>query len=171
MIRLARKSRRIQHAMTSRRTQLRAAVHKSETPTPKPSQARVVAQTTLAPKAERRNARAAYARLVGPWRLRVESDAEGFPRTSCRYGWIEYYDERRVAVYTEHPRIATRLLRIPGVRKQQTGDVERRMLVVSRVAFAEVIMLLRARRQRVISPKSLRNLRPFRARRRGLRVI
>jgi hypothetical protein len=153
------------YAMALRpRTRLGSAIRPSgiRTQSQRPSHARPSPRATRAPKAERRNARAAYARLVGPWRLRVESDAEGFSRTRCLYGWIEYYDERRVAVYTEHPRIAKRLLGIRGVLPHQMGDVERRVLIVPRVALAAVVRIMRAHRRQQVSAKSLDNLRPFR---------
>jgi len=70
-----------------RRTRSRLVARRSgaQTQSQRPGHERPSPRAARAPKGERRRAQAAYARLVGPWRLRVESDAEGFPRTRCLF--------------------------------------------------------------------------------------
>ena len=64
--------------------------------------------------------------LAKPHRFRVQADAEGFPIIPGRYGWIEWFDGRELAVYSDRPRLFTKLWAIPGVRRHQTGDREMR---------------------------------------------
>src|SRR2546426_314678 len=64
--------------------------------------------------------------LAKPYRFRVQADAEGFPIIPGRYGQIESFDGRDLAVYTDHPRLFAKLWAIPGMKRHQTGDTEMR---------------------------------------------
>jgi hypothetical protein len=64
--------------------------------------------------------------LAGPRHLRITTDAEGFPVIPGRYGRIEWFDRRQLAVYSDRPRLFLKLWAIPGVRRNQTGDQEMR---------------------------------------------
>ena len=97
--------------------------------------------------------------LAKPYRLRVQSDVEGFPIIAGRYGQIEWFDGRDLAVYTNRPRLFAKLWAIPGVRRHQTGDAEMRALFVPE-AVEEVARVIQARQKRTqTSPRSLGNLR------------
>ena len=97
--------------------------------------------------------------LAKPYRFRVQSDVEGYPIIAGRYGQIEWFDGRDLAVYTNRPRLFAKLWAIPGVRRHQTGDDEMRALFVPE-ALKEVARVIRARQKRTqISPRSLGNLR------------
>src|SRR5262249_55575403 len=61
-----------------------------------------------------------------PLRYRVTKDPEGFPIIPGRYGRIEWFDGRDLAVYCDRPRLFANLWAIPGVRRHQTGDHEMR---------------------------------------------
>src|SRR5215831_10559041 len=64
--------------------------------------------------------------LVRPLRLRVTTDAEGYPVIPGRYGVIEWFDGRNLAVYSDRPRLFAKIWAIPGVHRHQTGDDEMR---------------------------------------------
>src|SRR5213592_1270360 len=85
--------------------------------------------------------------LAKPYRFRVQSDVEGFPIITGRYGQIEWFDGRDLAVYTNRPRLFARLWAISGVRRHQTGDAEMRALFVPE-ALEEVARVIQARQKR-----------------------
>jgi hypothetical protein len=89
--------------------------------------------------------------LAGPLRLRVTTDAEGFPTFPGRYGRIEWFDGRDLAVYCDRPRLFAKLWAIPGVRRWQVGDQEMRALFPVQ-ALPAVAGLIRARRRRAGRP-------------------
>jgi hypothetical protein len=60
--------------------------------------------------------------LAGPRRLRVITDAEGYPAIPGRYGRVEWFNGRDLAVYCDRPRVFAKIWAIPGVRRHQTGD-------------------------------------------------
>ena len=100
--------------------------------------------------------------LAGGGKYRVDRDTEGFPVIPGRLGRIEWHDPegRELAVYTDRPRLFTRLLDVPGVRRHQTGDQELRALFPAAV-LQQVANVIKARRRRSqAAPKNLRNLRP-----------
>jgi hypothetical protein len=47
--------------------------------------------------------------LAGPLRLRVITDAEGYPAIPGRYGRVEWFNGRDLAVYCDHPRLFAKL--------------------------------------------------------------
>jgi hypothetical protein len=97
--------------------------------------------------------------VAAPWRLRIQRDFEGFPFIPGRYGQIEWFDGRDLAVFTMRPRLFKNLWAIPGVRRHQTGDSEMRA-VFPPEALKQVAAVIRARRKRPqTSPRSLQNLR------------
>jgi hypothetical protein len=65
-------------------------------------------------------------RLARPLRYRISTDHQGFPLIPGRYGRIEWFDGRELAVYCDHPRLFAKLWAVPGVRRHQTGDNEMR---------------------------------------------
>lgn len=79
-------------------------------------------------------------RIAGPYRLCVETDAEGFRFITGWYGQNEWYcdglecwacpvpGQSPVAVYTDHPHLFKKLWALPGVNRYQTGDTERRAI-------------------------------------------
>ena len=83
--------------------------------------------------------------LAEPHRLRVRADAEGFPIIPGRYGQIEWFDGRELAVYTTRPRLFAKLWAIPGVRRHQPGDTEMRA-VLAIEALSQVAAVIRAKR-------------------------
>ena len=85
--------------------------------------------------------------LAGPLRFRVTTDAEGFPVIPGRYGRIEWFDRRQLAVYSDRPRLFLKLWAIPGVRRHQTGDDEMRAIFPPE-ALEQVAAVIRARRHR-----------------------
>ena len=110
--------------------------------------------------------------VAKPYRFRVQADAEGFPIIPGRHGQIEWYcdgvncsscllpGQFALAVYTDRPRLFTKLWAIPGVKRHQTGDTEMRAVFPAE-ALEQVATVIRARRKRTqTSPKSLQNLRP-----------
>jgi len=110
--------------------------------------------------------------VAKPYRFRVQADAEGFPVIHGRHGQIEWYcdgvncsscllpGQFALAVYTDRPRLFTKLWAIPGVKRHQTGDTEMRAVFPAE-ALEQVATVIRARRKRTqTSPKSLQNLRP-----------
>jgi hypothetical protein len=92
------------------------------------------------------NAALAYMRgLARPLRFRITRDTEGFPGIPGRYGRIEWFDGRNLAVYADHPRLFEKLWAIPGVRRWQTGDQEMRALFPPE-ALDQVAGVIRAKR-------------------------
>jgi hypothetical protein len=85
--------------------------------------------------------------LARPARYRVSMDPEGLPLIPGRYGRIEWFDGRDLAVYSDRPRLFAKLWAIPGVRRHQTGDQEMRA-IFSPEAVEQVAGVIRARRQR-----------------------
>jgi len=83
--------------------------------------------------------------LAKPYRFRVQADAEGFPIIPGRYGQIEWFDGRALAVYSDHPKLFRKLWAIANVRRHQTGDHEMRA-VFPPEALAQVAGVIRARR-------------------------
>jgi hypothetical protein len=45
-----------------------------------------------------------------------------------RYGRIEWFDRRQLAVYADRPRLFRKLWAVSGVRRHQTGDHEMRAI-------------------------------------------
>lgn len=85
--------------------------------------------------------------LARPLRLRVTADAEGYPAIPGRYGRVEWFDGRDLAVYCNRPRLFVKVWAIPGVRRHQTGDQEMRATFPPE-ALEQVAGVIRARRQR-----------------------
>jgi hypothetical protein len=83
--------------------------------------------------------------LARPLRLRVISDAQGYPVIPGRYGRIEWFDRSQLAVYSDRPRLFLKLWVIPGVRQHQTGDQEMRA-VFPPEALEQVAAVIRAKR-------------------------
>jgi len=95
--------------------------------------------------------------LAKPYRFRVQTDAEGFPIIPGRYGRIEWHcdgvnchscalpDQVALAIYTERPRLFSKIWSIPGVRRHQTGDSEIRA-VFPVEALEQVATVIRAKR-------------------------
>ena len=121
---------------------------------------------------ERQRAVEQLRRVAKPYRLRVQVDAEGFPFIPGRHGQIEWYcagvncsscalpGQFALAVYTDRPRLFSKIWSIPGIQRHQTGDSEMRA-VFPLEALEQVATVIRARRKRgQTSPKSLQNLRP-----------
>jgi hypothetical protein len=63
--------------------------------------------------------------LVRPLRLRVITDAEGYPAIPGRYGHLEWFDGSNLAVYCDHPRIFAKLwaIRVFASTRPGPGDV------------------------------------------------
>jgi hypothetical protein len=72
-----------------------------------------------------------------------------------RYGQIEWYDGKDLAVYSDHPKVFQKLWAIPGVRRWQTGDREMRALFPPE-ALDQVAGVIRARRRRTLSSAEAR---------------
>jgi hypothetical protein len=85
--------------------------------------------------------------LARPLRLRLIMDAEGYPAIPGRYGRVEWFNGRELAVYCGHPRLFAKIWAIPGVRRHQTGDDEMRAILPPE-ALEQVAGVIRARRQR-----------------------
>ena len=81
---------------------------------------------STSPRSERQAAVEQLRALAKPHRFRVQLDVEGFPLIPGRYGQIEWFDGKDLAVYTNRPRLFARLWAITGVRRHQTGDTEMR---------------------------------------------
>jgi len=92
---------------------------------------------------------------------RVQADPEGFPIIPGRYGQIEWTGGPELAVYTNHPRLFTKLWAIPGVSRHQTGDNEMRAIFPPD-ALGQVALVIKAGRKRSLSPEE--------ARRRGFKL-
>ena len=96
--------------------------------------------------------------LARPYRLRVPVDDEGFPFIPGRYVQIEWQcdgvncnscalpGQLALAVYTERPRLFSKIWSIPGVRRHQTGEREMRA-VFPVEALEQVAVVIRARRK------------------------
>lgn len=89
--------------------------------------------------------------LATPLRLRVVRDSEGWPLIPGKLGRLEWHDGQVLAVYTQRPRLFTRLWAIPGVRRWQVGGQEVRGLFPV-TALPAVVVLIRARRRRAGHP-------------------
>lgn len=87
---------------------------------------------------------------------RLVADAEGWPTIPGRYGQVEYHNGRQLAVYTDRPRLVSKLL-AAGCRRHQTGDTEARLLFAAS-ALPVVARVIRARRRRSLSPETARRL-------------
>lgn len=111
--------------------------------------------------------------LAAPARFRVVPDAEGFPIIPGRTGQIEWYcdgvdchscplpGQFALAVWTDRPRLFSKLQAIQGVRRHQTGDPEARMVFPPEALLA-VAGIIRARRKRPRpSPAQIARLRPW----------
>ena len=85
--------------------------------------------------------------LARPLRLRVTSDAEGYPAIPGRYGRLEWFDGHDLAVYCDRPRLFAKIWAIPGVRRHQTGDHEMRAIFPPE-ALEQVAGVIQARRPR-----------------------
>jgi hypothetical protein len=83
--------------------------------------------------------------LARPMRFRITHDTEGFPVIPGRYGRIEWFDRRQLAVYSDRPRLFAKLWAIPGVRRHQTGDHEMRAIFPPE-ALEQVAGAIRAKR-------------------------
>jgi hypothetical protein len=108
--------------------------------------------------AEQRLAFTAIRALVSPLRLRVKTDAEGFPISPGRYGQLEWHDAGHVAIHSRTMRMLAKLTRIPRVRRHQAGDHEFRLLLAvedvhDRAALGAVARLLRVRTRHVLSER------------------
>jgi hypothetical protein len=86
-----------------------------------------------------------FRRLARSAQYRVSIDPEGFPVILGRYGRIEWFDGRDLAVYSDHPRLFAKIWAIPGVRRHQTGDHEMRA-VFPPEALEQVAGVIRAKR-------------------------
>ena len=95
---------------------------------------------------EQHHARQQLQPLAKPYRFRVRADAEGFPIIPGRYGHIEWFDGRELAVYSDRPRLFAKLWAIPGVRRHQTGDREMRA-VFPVETLKQVAAVIRAQRK------------------------
>ena len=99
--------------------------------------------------------------LAAPYRFRVQADIEGFPVIPGRYGQIEWFDGRDLAVYTNRPRLFPKLWAIPGMKRHQTGDTEMRAVFPLEV-LDQIARIIKARRKRILAPEE--------ARRRGFKL-
>jgi hypothetical protein len=95
--------------------------------------------------------------LAKPFCLRVQLDVEDLPVIPGRYGRIEWFDGEDLAVYTDRPRLFSKLWAIPGVRRRQTGDTEMRA-VFPPEALAQIAAVIKARRRRTLSPEAARRM-------------
>jgi hypothetical protein len=98
-------------------------------------------------KTEQTRALAQLRQLARPLRFRVTTDPEGFPFIPARYGRIEWFDGRDLAVYCDHLRLFGKLWAIPGVQRHQAGDHEMRAIFPPE-ALDQVAGVIRARRKR-----------------------
>lgn len=98
---------------------------------------------------EQREAHRQLQALAEGQRLRIVSDAEGWPMIRGKYGIIFGVgpDGPALAVYSNHPRLFNRLLAIPGVQRRQIGDREIQPLVEPQ-ALHRVASLIKARKRR-----------------------
>jgi hypothetical protein len=78
--------------------------------------------------------------------------------TRERYGRIEWFDGRDLAVYCDRPRLFAKLWAIPGVRRWQVRDEEPRGLFPWE-ALPAVAAPIRARRRRTGSPEAALRMR------------
>jgi hypothetical protein len=85
--------------------------------------------------------------LARPLRFRVIANTEGYPAIPGRYGRVEWFNGRELAVYSDRPRLFAKIWAIPGVRRHQTGDQEMRAIFPPE-ALEQVAGVIRARRQR-----------------------
>jgi hypothetical protein len=80
-------------------------------------------------------------------RYRVITDPEGLPLIPGRYGGIEWFDERDLAVYSDRPRLFSKIWTVPNIHRHQSGDQEMRATFRPE-ALEQVAGVIRARRQR-----------------------
>lgn len=99
--------------------------------------------------------------VAGPRRFRVRPDVEGFPIIPGRYGQVEWFDGRDLAVFCNRPRLFEKLWAIPSVKRHQTGDGEIRA-VFPVEALETVAAVIKARRRRMLASEE--------ARRRGFKL-
>jgi hypothetical protein len=83
--------------------------------------------------------------LARPLRLRVITDPEGYPAIPGRYGHLEWFNGRDLAVYCDRPRLFAKIWATPGVRRHQTGDQEMRAIFPPQV-LEQVAAVVRAKR-------------------------
>ena len=100
--------------------------------------------------------------LAEPHRFRVQADAEGFPVIPGQYGQMERYCDRvnclscalpgqfALTVYTDRPRLFTKMWSITGAHPHQTGDTEMRA-VFPPEALAQVAGVIKALRKRTLA--------------------
>ena len=93
--------------------------------------------------------------LASPLRLRVATDAEGFPIIPGRYGRVEWFNGCDLAVYCDRPRLFAKVWTIPGVRRHQTGDDEMRAIFPPE-ALEQVAGVIHTRRRRWLAPETAR---------------
>jgi hypothetical protein len=60
-------------------------------------------------------------RLAIPFRYLTSIDSEGFPVIPGRYGSLEWFDGRDLAVYSDHPRFFAKLWRSPAFAGTRPG--------------------------------------------------
>ena len=94
---------------------------------------------------------------AGPLRLRVVPDMEGFPIVPGRHGRIEWTGGPLLAVYSDHPRVFSKLLAVVGVKGYQVGDIEIRLLFPPEV-LANVASLIHAHRKPGLSSAEARRV-------------
>jgi hypothetical protein len=107
--------------------------------------------------------------LAKPYRFRVGADAEGFPVIPGRYGQVEWHcdgvkcwsralpGQVALAVYTDRPRLFSKIWSIPGVRQHQTGDTEMRA-VFPVDTLEQVAAVVRARRRPGVTSAIAKNI-------------
>ena len=83
--------------------------------------------------------------LACPLRLRVITNAEGYPAIPGRYGRVEWFNGRDLAVYCDHARLFAKIWAIPGVHRHQTGDHEMRAILPPET-LEQVATVIRAKR-------------------------
>lgn len=114
-----------------------------------------IAGVNRKPLTEQQRATEQLRALAKPYRFRLRADAEGFPIIPGRYGQIEWFDGRDLAVYSDRPRVFVKLWSIPGVRRHQTGDTEMRALFPLE-ALEQVASVIKARHRRTLAPGEAR---------------
>jgi hypothetical protein len=86
-----------------------------------------------------------FRNLARPLRLRVISDPEGYPAIPGRYGRVEWFNGRDLALYCDHSRLFAKIWAVPDVRRHQTGDDEMRAIFPPE-ALEQVAAVIRAKR-------------------------
>jgi hypothetical protein len=72
-----------------------------------------------------------------------------------RYGQIEWFDGRDLAVHTNRRRLFEKVWAIPGMKRHQTGDLEMRA-VFPLEGLEHVARVIKARRRRTLAPEAAR---------------